>query len=95
VLEGAVEILDWHPPYIAAELNPAGMKELGHDTEDFRAFMRQFGYDLFLLSSSDGVPVFVPKNTRLSYIDDFVVANGLFSTLDDVAKLWPETLANV
>jgi len=93
VLEGASNLLGmFHPPYVMVELNPAGMKEAGHSTEDFRAYMRQFDYELFFISPTDGIPALVPLDTRVKYVDDRVVCNALFSTLDDVAKAWPEAI---
>ena len=95
VLEGAQQLLAmYHPPYVLVELNPEGMKQGGRTTEGFREFMRGFGYDLFFINTTDGLPALVPLNTRVKYMNDICVGNALFSTLDDVAKAWPETIPN-
>ena len=53
-----------------------------------------FGYDLFFINTTDGLPALVPLNTRVKYMNDICVGNALFSTMDDVAKAWPEAIPN-
>ena len=95
VLEGASNLLSmFHPPYIMAELNPHGLYQAGDNAESLREYMRQFGYDLFFIHGDDKLPSLVPPATRIKYVNDIVVSNILFSTLDDVGKIWPESIAN-
>lgn len=92
ILEGGDKLLDRHPPYIVAELNPFGLKQLGYSDESFRVFMKQRGYDMFFLHAGDLMPTLVPPQTKIAYVNNVQVKNVLFSTLGDVAKAWPEAL---
>lgn len=95
VLEGACKLLEiYHPPYVLAELNPHGLYQAGNDAESLREYMRQFGYDMFFIHADDKLPSLVPRATRVKYVNNMVVGNALFSTLDDVGKIWPESIAN-
>lgn len=92
ILEGGANMLSQHPPYILVELNPFGLRQYGQDAETFREFMRGYGYSLFLISGEDHIPSLLPAQTRVKYVGDMAVKNVLFSTLEDVAKIWPEAL---
>ena len=93
ILEGAKNLLEkFHPPYILSELNPHGLAQSGCDNESLRAFMRQFGYEMFFIHSGDCLPALVPKETKVIHLNGNVVSNVLFSTLEDVAKAWPEMM---
>lgn len=93
VLEGASKLLEQqHPPYVLAELNPHGLAQAGCDSETLRSFMRGYGYSLFFIHPHDLLPSLVPDKTKVIYREKFIVANGLFSTLDHVAARWPEMM---
>lgn len=92
ILEGAQKILAWHPEYIAVELNPFGMQQLGYNTVDFRKFMKHYGYDLFFLNPEDRLPTYVPDDVVVGYRNKMQVKNALFSTHEAVAKAWPEAI---
>lgn len=95
VLEGASNLLSmFHPPYVLAELNPHGLYQARDDAESLREYMRKFDYDLFFIHADDKLPSLVPPATRIKYVNDIVVSNVLFSTLEDVGKIWPESIAN-
>lgn len=95
VLEGARNLLSrYHPPYILVELNPHGLYQAGNDAESLRSYMREFGYELFFIHADDKLPSLVPRETRIKYVNNMVVSNALFSTLNDVGKIWPESIAN-
>lgn len=91
VLEGAKKTLEkLKPPFVVAELNPLGMKQIDCTAENLREFMREFGYDTFFLHKLDQLPTFVPRSTKIIYKEEARVINVLFSTLDRVAAAWPE-----
>jgi hypothetical protein len=57
--------------------------------------MRSFGYDTFFLHNTDMLPAMVPRGTTITFLKDDtygtpIVSNVMFSTLDNVAKAWPE-----
>ncbi len=92
ILEGGLRMLRGKPEYIVTELNPFGMKQLGYSTESFRIFMKGFGYDLFFLHSSDLMPSYVPDNVKVVYPNGSLMKNAMFSTIEAVAKAWPEAV---
>lgn len=92
ILEGGQHLLICAPDYIAVELNPFGMQQLGYNTVDFRKFMRKFGYDLFFLNPGDRLPTYVPDDVVVGYRNKMQVKNALFSTHEAVAKAWPEAI---
>lgn len=92
ILEGGTSVLKCKPDYIAVELNPFGMQQLGGNTTDFRKFMKSFGYDLFFLNSEDRLPTYVPDGVVVGYRNKMQVKNALFSTHEAVAKAWPEAV---
>ena len=89
ILQGAVRTLNWFKPYVITELNPFGSQSLGCSNESFREYMRDFGYDIFLLHSEGKLPSLVPQESEIVHTNGTVVMNAMFSTLKDVAKLWP------
>lgn len=91
VLLGASRLLSDHkPPYIVAELNPHGMQQLGRSMEAFRNLMHVNGYELFFLHADGSLPALIPDKTQVKFVNNVVVRNVLFSTLDAVAQAWPE-----
>ena len=97
VLEGAMLLLSHPVPYIICELNPFGLPQFGDSVEGLREFMRGFGYDTFFLHPTDLMPALVPRHSKIKFHKDptfgvEVVSNVMFSTLDNVAKAWPEML---
>ena len=91
ILEGATDILkNRPPPFILLELNPFGAKQFGCDAETLRSFLRQFGYECFLIYAEGGIPVFVPPHTEITYQNGVAVLNVLFSTIEEVGKAWPK-----
>lgn len=90
ILRGAKSLLDHRPPFILLELNPFGMGQLGHSTEDLRDFLRGWGYALFFIHRDGQLPTFVPETVTVKYVDNLQVKNVLFSTIEAVAEIWPE-----
>lgn len=80
------------PPYVIVELNPFGMEQLKCTTEALRSLMRSHNYDMFFLHGDDRMPTLVPPATKVLYHNGIVVKNAMFSTLDAVAKAWPEAV---
>lgn len=90
ILEGAKVLLREHkPPFIVVELNPFGLKQFGNDNETLRAFMRDYGYHLFLLHNDGALPSLVPRNSTVTHMNNGnAVMNALFSNLDAVGEVW-------
>jgi FkbM family methyltransferase len=81
---------DSRPDFIVSESNPFGMRQFGCTNDTMRAMMKGYGYDCFLLSSSDDVPAMVPPNADLcNSTDDRIILNLLFSTLEQVGRAYP------
>lgn len=89
ILQGSKLLLTNRVPFIVLELNPFGMTQMGTDTEQLRAYLRQFGYSLFFIHQDGRLPTLVPEKTQVTYIRDVVVKNALFSTPEFVAEAWP------
>ena len=95
VLEGAKYLLVNGVPYILCELNPFGIPQFGDSIEGLRDFMMGFGYSTFFLHPTDLLPSLVPHSTKIDFIMDPTynvptVSNVMFSTIENVAKAWPE-----
>jgi FkbM family methyltransferase len=87
ILRGATKLLAAHAvPYIVTELHNFGLERCGSSQAGLRDFMREFGYDMFLLYPDGALPKLIPPGTFLS---SPVLVNVVFSTPDDVAALWP------
>jgi FkbM family methyltransferase len=91
ILEGADRLLcsAYAPPFIIVEFNPFGAKQFGHTSRTLRDYMKSYGYDTFLLRRDGDVPCLVPPRSELLHIDDCVVFNGMFSTIEAVGEMWP------
>jgi FkbM family methyltransferase len=89
-LKGAEKLLQKHPPYIVLEFNVGALEQMGASPDAIRDFMRQRGYDLFVLSEHGLLPAMVPQFSNLQVTRNNT--NVLFSTLDDVRKAWPEVI---
>ena len=93
ILEGARELLElYHPPYIVAELNPMGLPQTNCTAETMRAYMAQFGYQMFFIHQTDLIPALVPAATKVIYVNDIQVMNVLFSTIEMVGKAWQQSV---
>jgi len=87
-LEGATRILKAHSAYIVAELNEKALVKFACTERSIREFMHGFGYETFVLHGAGVIPMHIPLATRL--VATRPNTNILFSTIDDVAALWPE-----
>ena len=92
IMLGASKLLEQHPPFILAELNPFGLQQLGTSDVEFIKFMRSREYSLFFIHGDDHLPTFVPETVVVRYVNDCVVKNVLFSTLKDIVEIWPEAV---
>lgn len=89
ILEGAEGFLTEHnPPFIVLELNPFGQKQLDSSNEGLRAFLREFGYECFLIHTDGSLPSLVPPNAEITHQTGSVVMNVLFSDLHSVGEMW-------
>ena len=89
VLEGMEHALKfYHPPFIIAELAPFGLETLGCSGNSMREYMHEFDYETFLIHPDGSLPSLVPPQTEITYLNGQVVMNVLFSTVDDVGKIW-------
>ena len=87
VLAGAAGLLrESRVPYVIAELHEFGLERMGSSQASLRGFMAELGYETFLLYQDGSLPKLVPRDTR---IESRHFLNLLFSTLPDVAALWP------
>lgn len=80
------------PKFIIMEIGPFGFEQLGTSTNHIRTYLKERGYDVFILHPFGGLPALVPDKTELTHeINEgqHVVMNVLFSTLDAVAEYWP------
>ena len=90
ILEGAAVLLETvKPPFILVELNPFGSQQMGTNDEEFREYMRDFGYEAFIIYHEGYLPALVPRQTKLKHSNDLTIMNLMFSTLDAVAEAWP------
>lgn len=88
-LEGATRLLDNHPPpYIVAEMNEPALALLGSGQMSLRSYLRNWGYETFVLLPNLQVPLFIPAKTVLKPHKRSV--NVLYCTTDHFAELWPE-----
>ncbi len=86
VLQGARgQLTGRKVPYVIAELHEFGLEKLGSSQRDLRRFMQGFGYDTFVLYFDGALPKLIPPETRLT---SRYFLNLLFSTPEDVARLW-------
>lgn len=91
ILEGAeITLRRYHPPFIIAEFNPSGSRELGCSGASLRDLMYGFGYDTFLIHGDGALPSLIPRTTEITYENDIVVMNAMFSTLEAVSEYWPK-----
>jgi len=86
VLMGAAGLLSGRRvPYVIAELHEFGLVELGSSQRDMRRFMEAQGYATFGLYFDGAMPKLIPPDTELQPPH---IINLLFSTVEDVARLW-------
>jgi FkbM family methyltransferase len=86
VLQGGNNVLAvQHPPFIIAEINDFGLRQMMCAPDSLRAFMRVFGYDTFMLYPDGAYPELVPP--RKTIVIDHIW-NFLFSSTSDVASIW-------
>jgi FkbM family methyltransferase len=78
-------------PYIVVELNLDALPKFDATIDKVRAYMRQFGYSMFLLQFDGRMPVYVPRHTNV--LPNRLNFNALFSTAEAVGKAWPEIAA--
>lgn len=92
IMRGAWETLERadYPATIISELNPFGLKQLGGSTGEYRDFMFERGYELFLPSVNGTLPAMVPRNSEVAYVGGVQTTNGLFSTVTAVGEAWPK-----
>ncbi len=89
-LKGAGTLLTWQKPAIIVELNEATSDRAGYTIEDLRQFLQERGYEAFALFEDGNLPCFIPRRTGI--VPTKMNANVLFSTIDEVARLWPEVV---
>jgi len=92
-LRGAQKHLVNHVPYIVCELNLPALKGLGSTQESLRKFMRDWGYSTFILFRDGQLPCLIPDKTQIFEAEDNNgTVNVLFSTVDDVSRVWPRAV---
>jgi len=89
-LRGALSFLNetHHCPYIVAELNIEALPKFNSSPASICDFMRERGYNLFLLHPNGALPTYVPRRTKVQ--PTRLNWNVLFSTFEAVGAAWPE-----
>ena len=86
VLQGGNNVLlTQHPPFIVAEVNDFGLRQMMCSPDSLRAYMRMHGYDTFMLYPDGARPELVPP--RKTVVCEHIW-NVLFSTPSDVNEVW-------
>ena len=88
VCNGARQALERHAiPFVISELNDFGLQQLDTSQEGFRAFMKDLGYDTFLMDREGGFPKLLPNSVAIASKSKSV-SNVLFSRIEFVAPYW-------
>lgn len=90
VLQGAHSLLRRKPPFIVMEFNTEALARMGASPEAIWHLLTEYGYDLFALNPSGGIPALIPRSSKLNITRQNT--NVLFSTLNDVFGAWPEVV---
>lgn len=87
VLAGARTLLtDRKVPFIIAELHEFGLEKMNSSQQALRQFMEGFGYSTFGLYFDGALPKLIPAGSHL--VAPHII-NILFSTPEELGKLWP------
>ena len=88
VCTGARQALEKHAiPFVVCELNDFGLAQLGSSQESLRAFMKELGYDTFLMDKEGAFPKLLPNSAAIAS-KSRSVSNVLFSRLEFLAPYW-------
>jgi len=86
VLEGAQVILqEGRVPFVICELHEFGLRQFGTSQEELRSFMRDYGYETFLLPPTGGLPMLVPHGVQ---IQSKFILNMLFTRPEWLSPYW-------
>ncbi len=75
-------------PYIVMELNTEALPKFDASINKVRDFMREHGYQMFILHFNGALPTYVPRQTKV--VPNRLNWNVLFSTFEMVSAAWPE-----
>lgn len=75
-------------PYIVVELNIEALPKFGSSPAKVCDFLRDYGYNPFLLHPDGALPTYIPRRTKVN--PTRLNWNVLFSTTDMVSAAWPE-----
>ncbi|MDP6572411.1 MAG: FkbM family methyltransferase [Rhodospirillales bacterium] len=88
VCKGARQALEKHAiPFVVCELNDFGLEQLDSSQENFRAFMKDLGYDTFLMDGDGEFPKLLPNSVAIASKSKSV-SNVLFSRLEFLTPYW-------
>ena len=88
VCKGARQALERHAiPFVVCELNDFGLAQLDSSQENLRAFMKDLGYDTFLMDKEGEFPKLLPNSVAIAS-KSRSVSNVLFSRLEFLAPYW-------
>jgi len=88
VCKGARQTLEKHAiPFVVCELNDFGLAQLGSSQENLRSYMKDLGYDTFLMDTADEFPKLLPNSVAIT-VKSRSVPNVLFSRLEFLAPYW-------
>lgn len=89
VLRGAGALLaPERVPFVICEFHPFGLEQMGTNGNELRAFMRERGYEAFVLSRRDWLPLHLPAGVTIG--TDYAL-NLLFANEAEVERLWSST----
>jgi FkbM family methyltransferase len=87
VLEGGRDMLEkGRIPFVICELHEFGLREMGASQDELRSFMRNYGYETYLLPPTGGFPKLIPHGVQ---IQSKVFLNILFSQTEWLSPYWP------
>ena len=85
---GARQALEKHAiPFVVCELNEFGLEQLDSSQGNFRAFMKDLGYDTFLMDKEGEFPKLLPNSVAIASKPKSV-CNVLFSRLEFLTPYW-------
>lgn len=75
---------------LVCELNGPALERFGRTPQDVRALAKDYGYDMFVLHPNGEFPTWLPA--KVKFRTDRRNLNVLFSTMDEVIRMWPEAV---
>ncbi len=88
IMQGARKTFETTPiQFIVSEINEFGLAQLGSSQMEYRAQMKELGYDTFFLDEKYGFPTLLPETVAV-VSGKSMVFNVLFSTMEALTPYW-------